>query len=112
MKQSLKFYTIRTFFLLMFIQVFQLVMFAQEQTGGSESKETTTSSTKTNIDVSSSTNTAEWYASPWVWIIGAAVFILLLVALLSNRGADRTVTTNSDRVVVKKTVERDTDTTV
>ena len=29
----------------------------------------------------------EWYQQPWVWIIGGAVFILLLVALL--RGGER-----------------------
>ena len=36
----------------------------------------------------SSTSTSEgWYTSPWVWVVGAAVFILLLVALLNNRGS-------------------------
>ncbi len=30
---------------------------------------------------------SNWYASPWVWIVGAAVFILLLVAL--TRGGRR-----------------------
>ncbi len=25
---------------------------------------------------------SEWYQQPWVWIVGAAVFILLLVAIL------------------------------
>ncbi|HEU0112993.1 MAG TPA: hypothetical protein VFQ73_19110 [Flavisolibacter sp.] len=30
---------------------------------------------------------AAWYASPWVWVVGAAVFILLLVAL--TRGGRR-----------------------
>lgn len=29
----------------------------------------------------------EWYQQPWMWIIGGAVFILLLVALL--RGGSR-----------------------
>ena len=24
----------------------------------------------------------EWYKQPWVWVIGAAVFVLLLVAIL------------------------------
>jgi len=27
-----------------------------------------------------------WYASPWVWVVGAAVFILLLVALTRGSG--------------------------
>jgi hypothetical protein len=30
---------------------------------------------------------SQWYQQPWVWIIGGAVFILLLVALL--RGGSR-----------------------
>ena len=29
-----------------------------------------------------------WYGSPLVWVIGAAVFILLLVALTRGRRAD------------------------
>lgn len=28
---------------------------------------------------------SNWYASPWVWVVGAAVFILLLVALTRGR---------------------------
>ena len=26
----------------------------------------------------------EWYQQPWVWIVGGAVFILLLVAILRS----------------------------
>ncbi len=26
-------------------------------------------------------NDSQWYAQPWVWIVGGAVFILLIVAL-------------------------------
>ena len=26
----------------------------------------------------------DWYQQPWVWIVGAAVFILLLVAILKS----------------------------
>ena len=40
---------------------------------------------KVDIDVNTKGN--DWYASPWVWIVGAAVFILLLVAL--TRGGRR-----------------------
>jgi hypothetical protein len=29
----------------------------------------------------------EWYQQPWVWVVGGAVFILLLVALLRSGGA-------------------------
>ena len=28
---------------------------------------------------------SNWYQQPWVWIIGGAVFILLLVALLRGK---------------------------
>jgi hypothetical protein len=42
------------------------------------------------VDVTKTTSTTHWYASPWVWVVGAAVFILLLVALTrgSSRSAD------------------------
>ena len=39
------------------------------------------------IDVNINTKGDNWYASPWVWVVGAAVFILLLVAL--TRGGNR-----------------------
>jgi hypothetical protein len=37
------------------------------------------------IDVNVTKESA-WYASPWVWVVGAAVFILLLVALTRGGG--------------------------
>lgn len=40
------------------------------------------------VDVDLNTKGDNWYASPWVWIVGAAVFILLLVALTRGRRAD------------------------
>ncbi len=30
------------------------------------------------------TTTSNWYTQPWVWIVGGAVFVLLLVALLRS----------------------------
>jgi len=34
---------------------------------------------------------SQWYQQPWVWVVGAALFVLLLVALLRggarNKGA-------------------------
>lgn len=43
---------------------------------------------KVDVDINThSGNGGNWYASPWVWIVGAAVFILLLVAL--TRGGSR-----------------------
>jgi hypothetical protein len=52
-----------------------IVAFAQEK--GAE----------VDVDVTKTTSTTHWYASPWVWVVGAAVFILLLVAL--TRGSRR-----------------------
>jgi hypothetical protein len=40
---------------------------------------------KVDVDISTG-NDANWYASPWVWVVGAAVFILLLVALTRGSG--------------------------
>lgn len=43
---------------------------------------------KADIDVDINKGGGDnWYASPWVWIVGAAVFILLLVALLRGRSS-------------------------
>ena len=36
--------------------------------------------TDVNVDINKDGG-SNWYASPWVWVVGAAVFILLLVAL-------------------------------
>ena len=38
------------------------------------------------VDVNINTNEGAWYTAPWVWIVGAAVFILLLVALTRGGG--------------------------
>ena len=46
------------------------------------------------------TTTTTWYTEPWVWIVGGAVFILILIALLRG-GSSR------DRDVSKTTVIRD-----
>lgn len=40
-----------------------------------------------NVDINKG-GANNWYANPWVWIVGAAVFILLLVAIV--RGGSRT----------------------
>ena len=57
----------------------------------------------TQVDVDINKSSSNWYASPWVWIVGAAVFILLLVVLTSGSRD------SSDRVVEKRTIIRDTD---
>src|SRR4051812_18976215 len=106
MKHLAKTITLRAFFLICLANFFTLVVSAQDSSGGG-STTTTTSTKTTDVNITSGPNN-EWYTQPWVWIIGAAIFILLLVALLSgNKGRD--TVTSSDRVTVKKTVERDVD---
>jgi hypothetical protein len=41
---------------------------------------------KVDVDINAGGNDANWYASPWVWVVGAAIFILLLVALTRGSG--------------------------
>ena len=40
-------------------------------------------SAEINVDINKGGG-GNWYAAPWLWIVGAAVFILLLVALTRN----------------------------
>jgi hypothetical protein len=41
---------------------------------------------KVDVDINTKGDGGNWYASPWVWVVGAAVFILLLVALTRGSG--------------------------
>ena len=55
------------------VAFFSIIAFAQEKSA--------------EIDVNiNKGGEANWYASPWLWIVGAAVFILLLVALTRGGG--------------------------
>ncbi|TMI85924.1 MAG: hypothetical protein E6H10_01650 [Bacteroidetes bacterium] len=45
---------------------------------------------KKEIDVNVNSNKNNFWGQPWVWVIGAAIFILLLVAIL--RGGRRSGT--------------------
>lgn len=48
-----------------------------------------------NVDISKTDSNGGGF--PWLWVIGAIVFIILLVSLLGGRGG-------TDRVVEKKTI--------
>ncbi len=50
-----------------------------------------------NVDINKASDSAGGF--PWLWVVGALVFIVLLVALLGGRG--------TDRVVEKKTIIRE-----
>ena len=73
-----------------------IMVFAQEK------------STDINVDINKEGAGENWYASPWVWVVGAAVFIILLIALTSG-GRSRSSSGSTDKVTVTKTVRRDTD---
>ena len=106
MKPSMKFSYLKFFMFTLVLSCMQLVLLAQDST----STATSTTSTKSSTSVSINEN-GEWYTQPWVWLVGAAVFILLLIALLRGGGSSRrTDSAHTDRVTVTKTVERDTDT--
>jgi hypothetical protein len=77
--------------------VANLVLLAQEK------------STDINVDINKNSGGSNWYASPWVWVVGAAVFIILLVALTSGGSRRSTSSGTGEKVTVTKTVRRDTD---
>lgn len=71
------------FFLTFLFTAMQTVLFAQDSTSTSRSTSVTTETTTTN----------EWYTEPWVWVVGGAVLIIILVALLrGNSSKDKEVT--------------------
>ena len=41
---------------------------------------------KVEVDINTDKGGGDWYTQPWVWIVGGAVFLLLLVALLRGGG--------------------------
>ena len=41
---------------------------------------------KLDVDISVNKDNAQWYQQPWVWIVGIAVFVLLLAAILRGSG--------------------------
>jgi hypothetical protein len=84
---------------LFFVLMNATIAFAQDGGGtGGGSQDGGTSVTVSKSSSSTSTSTTEdWYTAPWVWVVGAAVFILLLIALI--RG-------NSSRTDVHKTTVR------
>lgn len=65
--------------LLVFTLLISVITFAQEGGGGEGA----------DIKVDINKDEGGWYTNPIVWVVGAAVFILLLVALLrGNRSSD------------------------
>lgn len=41
---------------------------------------------KVDVDIDVNKGDSDWYQQPWVWVVGGAVFIIILVALLRGGG--------------------------
>ena len=73
----------------------QLVSWAQENAGSSE----------TSVKVTKTSETQTWYTMPWVWAVGAVLLIILLMLLFrGSRGSSA-----GESVTVTKTVSRESD---
>lgn len=42
-----------------------------------------------DVDIDINKKESQWYQQPWVWVVGGAVFILLLAAILRGGGRKR-----------------------
>ena len=56
-------------------------------------------SSKSVTKESTTTTTTDWYSKPWVWIVGGAVFIIILVALIRGGSSDREVSRSNTTVI-------------
>ncbi len=65
--------------LMLVLSIMSFVALAQEGGGGGADL---------NVNINKDSG-GDWYAQPWVWIVGGALFILLLVALLRGGRSDR-----------------------
>jgi len=52
------------------------------------------------ITTKTETTTTQWYTSPWVWVAGGAVFIIILVALMRGNSS----TSETRTTVIKDTI--------
>ena len=68
MKDQLKKYSQSTFLFLM-TMFFSVAAIAQD--GG--------------LDIDINVGKKEWYQQPWAWVVGGALFIIILVALLRRK---------------------------
>lgn len=87
--------TLFTTLLLFVFALLQMPLWAQEGTTGNNTNTSTTTS-----ETSTTTTTTYWYTEPWVWVVGGAVLLLIIVALVRSGGT-------SDREVHRTTVIKD-----
>ena len=81
MKQVMKAFAVKIFLTVIAFFTGEIFLLAQDSSGSTGS----TSVTRTH------TETQTWYVQPWVWIVGGAVFILLLVALVGGNRREVTI---------------------
>lgn len=70
----------------------QVMLWAQDSTSTSSSHSTTVTK--------ETTTTTDWYMQPWVWVVGGAVLLIILVALFrgnSTKEVTRTTIVKDDR---------------
>ena len=67
------------FALVLLFSCLQLALLAQDST-----------STKTTTRTSTSSTETVWYTQPWIWVVGGAVFLIILVALLKGSSTSNT----------------------
>jgi hypothetical protein len=69
----------------------QVLVIAQDSSG---------TVSKTTVSTESTSTSTTWYTQPWVWVVGGAVFLIILIALLRGNSS-------SDREVTRTTVIKD-----
>ena len=88
--KSISINTIVRFAFVFLLSIIGIFSWAQDSTGSS----TTVTTSETT------TTTTEWYTEPWVWVVGAAVFIIIIVALIrSNSSKDKTEVSRSTTII-------------
>ena len=95
MKAFTKSINLKSLSAILFLNVVALATMAQDSTS--------TSTTRTSRTVTTETTTVE----PWVWIVGAAVLIIIIVALV--RGNSSRAAGTTDSVTYTKKVTREDD---
>jgi hypothetical protein len=91
---KLRLNTVLTTLMMFVFALLQIPLWAQEgNTGGNDNTTTSTTTTET-------TTTTYWYTEPWVWVVGGAVLLLIIVALVRGSGS-------GDREVHRTTVIKD-----
>ncbi len=94
MKQSTNTEFLKNTLMLFLLTLIAGLAWAQEST-----------STAVSTTATSTSETTMWYTEPWVWVVGGAVLVLLIVAL--TRGNSSTATGRTDKVTVTKTTTSD-----